>query len=130
MPKGDSNRDSMEAYWVYSISASSTKKDAAWQVIKVLSSAESDLKLTLAKQSYIGVRNSTIENPEVAKASPYYKTMGEILDGNAFYGPFSIAGAKIYDEIRIAVQNYNLGKGSAQDLLNTANENIATALKQ
>ncbi|MCL5987261.1 MAG: sugar ABC transporter substrate-binding protein [Actinobacteria bacterium] len=132
MPKGgdQGNRDSLNIYWCYSLSASSKHKSEAWQVLKVLTLPEIDQLWTLGGMGGIGVRKSTVESQEVLKQFPFYKTMGEILDGNAFGSPFNPVTAKIYDELKKAVQNYLAGQGNAQEVLDKANDEIAKAIME
>ena len=130
MPKGgnDGNKDSLDIYWCYAVSNSSKNKDAAWQVIKVLANPDIDKLWTIGGMGGVGVRNSTLNDPEVQKQFPFYKTIAEILNGNAFGSPYTPAASQIYDILKIAVQDYLAGSGTAKEILDAANAKIASAL--
>jgi len=127
---GDVNHDSLDIYWVWSIAASSKHKKTAWKVLRTLTGPECDKIWTIEGGGGVGVRYSTLNDPEVLNRFPFYKTMAEILDGNAFYMPYSIVTSQICDYLKVAVQDYLAGKGSAQSVLDEANRKIAEAVSE
>jgi multiple sugar transport system substrate-binding protein len=129
---GDENRGNMYAYWIWSIPKSSKNKEAAYQFIKTIASEKGEYIsiMTPKTTGLIGARKSTMMNPDCQKRYPQYDTMLEVLDGNSFGLPRHPAAAKILDQLKIAVQRYIAGAGSAQEILDEANANIAKAIEE
>jgi len=130
---GDVVRENMSSYWIWSISPTTSpeKQDAGYEFIKTVESEEGELLAMLGPENtwLVGSRKSTIDNPEVLERYPQYNIMGKILDGNVFYLPYHVSTALILDELKIAVQRYMAGEGSAQQILDDANARIVKAFK-
>jgi len=132
MPSGSDNRDSLDIYWIFAISGSSPNPDMAWEVMKTFASIEGDKAVLIETQGQqMPVRYTTMNDPDVVEAFPFYDLMKEILDaGYTFGSPDHPANAQIYDQLRIAVQRYLAGEGTAEEILNDANAAIADAMAE
>lgn len=132
MPQGSDNRDSLDIYWIFAISGSSPNPDMAWEVMKTFASIEGDKAVVMETQGQqMPVRYTTMNDPDVVEAFPYYELMKEILDaGYTFGSPYHPANAQIFDQLRIAVQRYLAGEGAAEEILNDANAAIADAMAE
>jgi len=132
MPEGNDNRDSLDIYWVFAISASSPNPDEAWAVMKTFASIEGDKNVALETNgTQMTVRYTTLNDKEVNEKFTYYELMTEILDtGYTFGSPYHPANVSIYDELKIAVQKYLLEGSNAKAILDDANKRITEAMAE
>lgn len=129
-PKGgeNGNNDSLSIYWVWAMSATSKNKEDAWQAMLAMTTPEVDKAWTMDGGGGNGCRLSTMTDPEVIADHEYYPTEMAILETGGFSSPFTPAAGQIYDILRIAVQDYLAGNGTAQEVLDDANDKIVEAI--